>query len=66
MNDSRLEMTAAYEWGWEKGVAAERERIIALLETCFRRRFFPPRDLFAEMSPPDMNFLLALIKGEQK
>ncbi len=58
--------TAAYEWGFEKGEQAERERIIKLIEDSIRE---------CECVKVGMNYcrhrsteleIIALIKGENK
>jgi len=64
MSDKRVEWSSAYLWGWEKGVEAERDRIIALLET-HHRETQGRGDLAVKYESAVLR-CLALIKGENK
>lgn len=63
---SATERSAAFEWGLESGQALERERIIKLLETdCHRYTEEIPCPCGAP-TPEQVDYLIALIKGENK
>lgn len=58
---SAVERSAAFEWGFEKGEQAERERIIKLLEEAEPCECNPSWSYRC-----DTHFRIALIKGENK
>lgn len=64
---SAVDRSAAYEWGFEKGEQAERERIIELINEKFCHMYGEEESDYCEcVTEIETWKVIALIKGENK